>query len=92
MGIGTLVFKDNKLIGKPSPRYKEDLTFEKKTEKHLSTIYNTAKETFAKYISIDFIFAFSAPQVFGNLCIRNAKFFLYVVLIWSRHLHHREES
>lgn len=51
MGIGTLVFKDNKLIGKPSPRYKEDLTFEKKTEKHLSTIYNTAKETFAKYMS-----------------------------------------
>ena len=51
MGIGTLVFKENKFIGKPSPRYKKELTFEKKTDKDLPAIYKTAKETFTKYMS-----------------------------------------
>ena len=51
MGTGTLVFKDNKLVGKPSPEYKQELVFEKKTDKDLPNIYKTAEESIIKYLT-----------------------------------------
>lgn len=48
----TLVFKNNKLTGKPDEDYGEQsITFEKMAPEKSKEIYNKAKETFKKYVS-----------------------------------------